>query len=107
MGNNHLALCLNKRLARVGSTAVSKGNKNPPRCFISRFLAEVVTSLSATLRSTDFCFLIFCLAQSDTFKFPYNTFRMNSLIQFNSSRLQFEIIALRNLGCADLSTLRA
>jgi len=74
---------------------------------MSHFLAEGVTRLSATLRSTDLCFLNFCLAQSDTFKFPFNTFRMHSLIQFNSSRLQFEILALRNLGCADLSTLRA
>jgi hypothetical protein len=31
---------------------------------------------------------------------------MHSLIQFNSSRLRFEIKVLRNLGCADLSTLR-
>ena len=69
------------------------------------FLAEELTRLTATLRTTDLCFFNFRLAQSDTFKFPFNTFRM--LIQFNSARLQFEIMALRNLGCADLSTLSA
>ena len=51
MGNTYLARCLNKRLARVGSTAVSKGSKNPPRWFMSRFLAEEVTRLSATKTS--------------------------------------------------------
>jgi len=88
----------------VGRTALRKGNKNPPRWFMSSFLEEKLTRLSATLRRTDLWLLNFRLAQFDTFKFPFNTFKTHSLIEFNSSRLPFKIMAFLNLGCADLIT---
>ena len=69
------------RLASVGRTALSKGNKNTPLWIMSRFLAEELTRLSTTLRSTDLRLLKVRLVQSDKFKFPFKTFKTLSLIE--------------------------
>ena len=71
---------------------------------MSRFLAERDRRLSETLRITALYFRNFCFAQTDTFKFMLNTFRMHALIQLKCCELHFEFMALRNLVCAVLST---
>ena len=95
---SYLARGLNKKRITPGSTAVSNGNENSPRWFISRFLAEEQARLSATLRSTFLCFINFRLSQSVNFWFLLKSFRMHSLIQFKRSRLLFGMMALRNQG---------
>jgi len=75
-------------LAIVGSMALSRGSRNPPRCTMSRFLPERDTCLSVTLQSADFCFCNLHQLQSHNFKLLFKTFNTHSLIQFTSSFLQ-------------------
>ena len=100
-------LYLKMRLAIVGSTALRWGSRKPPRCTMSLFLPERGTRLSATARRTCLCFRSLRVTQLDNLTLPFSTFSTHSLILFNSSLSQFETIALRNLGRAVFSTLRA
>ena len=93
--------------AIVGWTVLNRGKRNPPRCTMSLFLTDRGTCRSRTLRSTALCFYSLRVLQTDDRILPFRTFKTHSLIQLTSSLLQFEMIALRNLGLAILSTWRA
>ena len=102
--HSQLARDMKKISAVTGRTADSNGSKKPPRWFLSRFLADDSTCLSAILRSIALYFFNFRLLQSESLRFPFKTFKLISLIILTSSLLVFELIALRSFGWAVLST---
>ena len=93
------------RLARVGRMAFNRGSRNPPRCTISFFLAERVTRLSEILRSAALCFCSLPVLQPVLFILPFRKLKIHSLIQCNTSLLNFEMIALHNFGSAVFSVV--
>ena len=102
----YLSRVRNSRLARVGKTAVINGNRKPPAWTMIRFFAGKGQRLSMSERRLDLCFVNLRLAQLLNCIFPFNPFNTHSLMLFSRSLLQFEMIALRNLGLAVLSTSR-
>ena len=91
------------RVAIIGSTAFSRGNRNPHRWPMS-FLLERGTHLSAFLRRTALCFRSLRVSQPGNLTFPFITFRTHSHILLTSSLSQFETIALRSSVLAFFNT---
>ena len=87
-------------LATIGKIDVTSGNKNPPFCIISFFLAECLTRLSASRRSANLYFCSLRFRQVDSGTFPTKTFKTHSFILLIKSLPPAEIIALLNFGFA-------
>ena len=93
-------------LAMMGRIDVRSGNKNPPFCIKSLFLADCLTRLSASRRSANLYFCSLRLRHLDSGTFPTNTFKTHSFILSINSLPPAEIIAFLNFGFALLSTCR-
>jgi hypothetical protein len=94
------------RLARVGNTAVSRGNRKTPFWIMTCFLADRGLRLSTSVGRLVLHFFNLRLVESFNIIFPFNTFNIHSLMSSNIRLSQFEIIPFLSFGLAVLSTCR-
>ena len=95
------------RVASAGSTALSRGIRNLPRCIMIFFLPDRGSRLSVTLRRTALRLRSLRAKQSHNLTLPFSTFSTHSQMLCTSSLSQYETMAFRSLVVAVLSTWRA